>query len=163
MAARIVFADGSKGMAHNTNDLFERWLLRRGQLPIQQQTPEALIEEFLPDLTEPTTQEEVKALRELLQEKRGVLIARISALNTDRHKYKWDGTHFARLRAPIASAIGRVELQMSLAKTWASAYPELDAVTPLELKNKLIAAQERIIELQDVIIGLQEQLNAARG
>lgn len=30
---RVVFSDGSKEMAHNLDDLMERWLLRRQTLP----------------------------------------------------------------------------------------------------------------------------------
>lgn len=159
MSARIVFANGSKAMAHNNSDLYERWMLKREQTPESERTDRTAVEVYLPDLEVPEAYEDIRKLREFIIEKKMFIEARIADLAKQCQEEKWTTLKWGNVRRPLAHAITRAQLQIQHLGAEAKAKQPPDDEKWV-LREKLLAAQERIIELQDEVIRLHERLNA---
>lgn len=159
MSARVVFANGSKAMAHNNNDLFDRWMLRREQTPKHERNDTTAVEVYLPDVEVPETYEDIRKLRDSIVEKKMFIEARLADLAKQCQEEKWTTLKWGNVRRPLAHAITRAQLQIQRLGAAAKTKQPVDDEKWV-LREKLIAAQERIIDLQDEIISLHERSNA---
>ncbi len=109
--ARIVFADGSKAMAHNLDDLYERWQSRREE--IQQErgadeyiSPVDAIDMFVPGLPKLTDRMQADEIRQALLEKINLLDKKIVDIRMEyvgravpyTEKWRVDPLTFAKAR-----------------------------------------------------------------
>lgn len=111
---RIVFSDGSKQMAHNLDDLYERWMLKRSEMPPQMaaKKPAAYMEIFLPDIPESLTTNQGSALREQLVTKQALVQQNLAQAKLELTQGKYSKWEYDALRAPLALAVNRIRYQL---------------------------------------------------
>lgn len=155
--ARIVFADGSKQMAHNNDDLYQRWMMKREEVPAHSRKPETYVEVFLPDIVLPSTVDDARNLQHDLLQKKHVLQQNLSQLGVQNNAERWKPHVLKEKRAPAAAAMARVDAQLTQVKGLLLNLRQAEGLDmPFrELREKYEAALERIIELQDEIIRLK--------
>lgn len=111
--ARIVFANGSKAMAHNLNDQYERWMLRRKE--VEQQTgetaPEVGLEVFVPDMPDTLGLEEMEEFRQVLIQKKQYINEALHQTNVN--KYDYGRRDFQLRRAALGLAGQKIQAQQS--------------------------------------------------
>lgn len=115
MAARVVFSDGSKAMAHNLDDRYQRWMLRREEVAQEGERvrPDTAIDLFVPELPEAFVDHvEVRERLELLKQKQLFLQVRNSEINLRWQNREIVKGEYELERAPIALASTRVQAQL---------------------------------------------------
>jgi len=104
MTARIVFADGSKAMAHNTNDLMFRWHERKSYEPVE------IVKIHrdgisIRDCSQPSSEDEANAWRvELLQQK--------STLQSQIHALRKSSSFKAYKHPHMFGALNEIDCQL---------------------------------------------------
>lgn len=156
MPTRTIFNDGSKQLAHNLDDLYDRWMFRRSQIPEHELTPASEVETFLPDVKEPTTTKDGEVIREILRQKKNLIDMRLMELQAKSKSEGWTKKKYYKERGPLGHAITRANLQLTVLNSWAKAQQIGEGLTYKALVEDLILAQRRIIELQDEIIKLRK-------
>lgn len=134
--ARIVFAKGSKAMAHNLDDLYQRWEVRREEVARETGTddPEIGLEMFVPDLPDELPPSEVPALRQLLIDKK-VYIGQ-ALLDLEKTKYDYGKRGFSLRRASLALASQKIQAQQSALRLIKSAKLVTGSTRVKVLKDK---------------------------
>lgn len=140
MAARVVFADGSKAMAHNLDDQYERWMLKVSEVEVvetgQISNPlERDVEMFVPELPLLDNHEDIAVIRGTLQEKRAYLQVRLAEVHVAWQAREIDFRDFNRQRAALLLAISRTDLQLLQIKT-ASRGLSIPVLKELKRKEK---------------------------
>lgn len=110
--ARIVFADGSKQMAHNLDDQYQRWMLRREE--VVEPDPEIGLEVFVPDLPENLDLVDVANLKQLLIEKK--LYVQQATHELDKNRYEYGKREYKSRRAALGIAGQKIQAQQSALK-----------------------------------------------
>lgn len=105
---RIVFADGSKAMAHNLDDLYQRWILRYDDAPTTD--IEQPVELFVPALPILSNHEQIRQLEFELHEKMSFLQERLSELKSER--FDLGNNQWRKLRLPILKAKAEADRQL---------------------------------------------------
>lgn len=115
--ATVVFANGSKTMAHNLDDQYQRWMLRREEAPPEKASdPEIGIEEFVPDLPDELSSLEIIDLKQILIEKK-VYLAQV-ARDLDANRYDYGKREYHYRRASIGIAGQKIQAQQSVLKNY---------------------------------------------
>lgn len=126
MAAHVVFSDGSRRMAHNNEDLFERWRLRlesdaETRPNWSASSVDRQVDMFVPTLPTPTTLEDACKLRKDYLERRDILTRELTMLK-NVYKGVYGGRAKAEaIRMPYKQAMIRVETELRRLKDWVNA------------------------------------------
>lgn len=109
--ARIMFSGGSQQMAHNNDDLYERWILRRSEMPIREREakPEAHIEIFVPELPESFSFDEAQQLRRDLADKKALVMSKLTEL-----KLELTPAEYRKAKAPLSAASALIDRQIGI-------------------------------------------------
>lgn len=157
--ARIVFANGSKDMAHNLDDLYERWMMRRNEAletnNVVDIPDEYAMDVFIPDLPVFDSIDEVKAHQELLKQKLELLTKAGQQLEEDRAGLVRDAYTF-RLKA-INSAANRTRQQLASLKKSLSALRKGVDDEINDLRTKRLEGKAKLNQLQRLVELLRQK------
>lgn len=133
--AKVVFSNGSKAMAHNLDDLYERWMIRHSEwTSAPTYDTDDSLDIFLPPLPEITSQEQVRAIREQLQDKKAYIQHAIFSLKSIRGLR---AAEYENRRAPLSAAMQRLHQQGRALKALKQAAPTKSIVRDIaELKAR---------------------------
>lgn len=119
--AKVVFSNGSKAMAHNLDDLYERWMIRHSEwTSAPTYDTDDSLDIFLPPLPEITSQEQARVIREQLEEKKAYLQHAIFSLKSIRGLR---AAEYENRRAPLSAAMQRLHQQERALKATKQAAP----------------------------------------
>lgn len=154
---RVVFSDGSKEMAHNLDDLMERWLLRRQTLPdeVRWREPETFVEDFLPELPMLETVEQARSLRVLLVEKQKIITNQLNRIKQTSFERGWKWAVWQAERSPLVFAQGRADEQLAKLKRFLSDKGESRTI----LADEILAVMAPYFRQQEEIL---EELRSIR-
>lgn len=112
--AKVVFSDGSKAMAHNLDDQYERWMLRREELAAEEPylNPDRDLEMFVPELPVIETGEQAEELRDMLIQKQMYVQTQQSRLNLSYKSGEIVKGQYEFQRAPLAIATSQIMAQV---------------------------------------------------
>lgn len=129
---RVMFSDGSKRMAHNNEDLYERWRLRlETEAQEVERRPETYAEAFAPAVVTPKTMEEAQRQWMTLTEKIAILHREMTLLKQGAEPSFNSRKRAAARRAPYILALRELEVQVRRVKLWIGNHSE-DAVSAQE-------------------------------
>lgn len=141
--ARVVFADGSKALARNNEDLYERWRLRlESEIEHVERQPDSYVEQFAPPLATPQTMDEAQRQWVTLTEKIAILHREMALLKQDTEPGFGSRKRAAARRAPYVLALRELEIQVRRVKLWIGNHSE-NAVSAQET---LWAAKLRMLD-----------------
>lgn len=111
--AKVVFSNGSKAMAHNLDDQYQRWQMRREELTKKnpEVNPELGVEEFVPELPKINTYQEAKDYAKVLADKQVYLQHEQAVLNMSYQSNELIRHEYELKRAPLSVAVYRINLQ----------------------------------------------------
>jgi len=146
--ARVIFAGGSKRMAHNNEDLFERWQIRVSQT-VEQELPltgviDSAVREFIPNYGTPSSVQECRTWRIDLIQKDRILARELTLINRESRGLHDTKKRYAERRSVLVEAVKECQSQLRLLKSWlvANSPDELANVT-VEVGMKLQAERDR--------------------
>lgn len=125
MSAHIVFANGSKQMSHNNDDLFERWLFRRyAQANHVASSPDIDTEapEFVPLLPPIYTVPQAKALRTGLTEREFILVGHRKVHLDEFNTGRINQATYASVAVDIKAELKKVADQKRAVADWLKAH-----------------------------------------
>lgn len=153
--ATVIFADGSKQLAHNLNDLNLRWYERK---IAQAEDVAALYEQgvAIPELVTPETIDEALNLRTQFIAMKNALLEQYRTINEQRYGKQEDRYR----RRPIGYAVQLVDLRLSEIAAFIKQYnitTSMDRDDYVQrLKDENDALKERIKDLEATISAYRE-------
>lgn len=144
MSAQVVFSDGSRRMAHNNEDLFERWRMRvEANRDDVHRRPDRYVAEFIPS-EQPQSIEDAHAMRRDLLAKRDILVHHMTLLKSVYKGKPRSRALVDKVREPYVLASQQIETELRKLGDWLKAHDH--RVTE---DQRLTLAQEELASVRD--------------
>lgn len=163
--ARIVFANGSKQMSHNNEDLYERWLARRQMAPAEPvHNLNLYIAQFVPSLSAIVNLDDAEWQRINLNEKREILERELVRLKQLHSNNQIALTTYRAEKNTLSKAVQKVDEQQRVVKQWLKEHrPMNDQESELDTLHAQLRTVRAMRDYWQEKSGLQDaQIEALR-